>query len=253
MAVRCQMCGEGGVPGGSGKFAPAGMLLCVREKCTSTWMSTLHAWRRTPVAVLRASRLSNVRCATCGLVWIAILICAAVLPLGFEQGSKEIAAPALPFYDWGACPYEGCLYHGSWTVHRAVAVYDSWKEGRRVIAQLAVGDKAIGINGVVITLQPGLVRMDRDLPERDLRRGDTILTYADRGEGYSAVWFKGLYRSEFDISFAKRPDGSGCGNGHCAATYVDLGNKAWWAEVKLGSGRTGWVDMELDKMPVALY
>jgi hypothetical protein len=163
--------------------------------------------------------------------------------------------PALPFYDWGACPYERCGYGegGKWTVHRPVTVYDTYKEGRRAVGHLAVGDKVIGITGVVITFKPGVVRMDRDLPDQDLRRGDDILTYAFRGEGFSAVWFKGKYHSEFDISFAKWPDGSGCGNEHCAATYVDLGKKSWWAQVKLASGVTGWVDMELDKMPVAMY
>jgi hypothetical protein len=71
-----------------------------------------------------------------------------------------------------------------------------------------------------------------------------ILTYAYRGEGFSAVWFKGLYYSDFDISFARWPDGSGCGGAHCAATYVDMGEKVWWAEVKLKSGRSGWVNMD---------
>jgi hypothetical protein len=36
----------------------------------------------------------------------------------------------------------------------------------------------------------------------------------------------------------------GCGGDHCAATYLDLGEKQWWAEVKLKSGRLGWVDMD---------
>jgi hypothetical protein len=95
--------------------------------------------------------------------------------------------------------------------------------------------------------------MDRDLPDQNLRRGDTILTYADRGEGFSAVWFKGRYHSQFDVSFAKLPDGTGCGGAHCAATYADLGRKSWWAEVKLISGRTGWVEMDLAQMPVSLF
>ena len=84
--------------------------------------------------------------------------------------------------------------------------------------------------------------MDRDLPDYKLKRGETILTYTYRGEGFSAVWFKGQYYSEFDISFAKRPDGQGCGGADCAATYVDLGKKVWWAEVKLKSGLSGWVN-----------
>jgi hypothetical protein len=132
-------------------------------------------------------------------------------------------------------------------------VYDTWKSPRRPIAQLAAGDRVTGIQGAVVTVKPGLIRMDRDLPEQGLQRGDTVLTYAYRGEGFSAVWFKGKYHSEFDISFAKRPDGTGCGGEHCAATYVDLGQKTWWAEVKLSSGVTGWVEMDLSQMPVSLF
>ena len=85
--------------------------------------------------------------------------------------------------------------------------------------------------------------MDRDLPEQNLKRGEIVLTYAYRGEGYSAVWFQGKYYPEFDISFTKWPDGSGCGGAHCAATYTDLGKKTWWAQVRLLSGMTGWIDM----------
>ena len=172
-----------------------------------------------------------------------------MLPLGWGQ-SKEMALPSLPFYDWGACPGEYCGY-SEWTVDQPVTVYDTYKEGRKAVARLAKGDKVTGVTGVVITFQPGVIRMDRDLPEQELGRGDTILTYAYRGEGFSAVSFKGKYRSDFDISFTKWPDGSGCGNGHCAATYLDLGKKSWWAEVKFASGRTGWVDMSLGRIQVS--
>jgi len=184
---------------------------------------------------------------------VVLMICAGILSAAFCQDrSREMAIPTLPFYDWGACPYEGCGYK-QWTVHRAATVYDTWKAERRPIAQLAVGDRATGIRGAVVTLQPGLIRMDRDLPEQNLHRGDTLLTYADLGEGYSAVWFKGKYHSQFDITFAKLPNGTGCGGAHCAATYVDLGKKHWWAEVKLASGLTGWVEMDLGQMPVSLF
>jgi hypothetical protein len=177
-----------------------------------------------------------------------VMICAGLLPRAFCQDS----APALPFYDWGACPYEACQYR-EWTVHQSVTVYDTWEQQRRPIAQLALGDKVTGISGVVVTLKPGLVRMDRDLPAQNLRSGDTVLTYAYRGEGFSAVWFKGSYRSEFDLTFAKLPDGTGCGGDQCAATYIDTGTKTWWAQVKLSSGATGWVEMDLAKIPVGLF
>ena len=89
--------------------------------------------------------------------------------------------------------------------------------------------------------------MDRDLPEQNLHRGETILTYAYRGEGTSAVWLEGRYYPDFDISFTKWPDGMGCGGTNCAATYIDLGNKVWWAEIEFSSKRKGWVNMNRAK------
>jgi hypothetical protein len=154
-----------------------------------------------------------------------------------------MSAPALPFYDWKACPFEGCSY-GQWIAQKRTVVYNTWRRDRQQIAQLASGDSVLGVTGVVITFRPGVIRMDRDLPEYKLNRGETILTYTYRGEGFSAVWFKGQYYSEFDISFAKRQDRQGCGGADCAAAYVDLGKKVWWAEVKLKSGLSGRVNMD---------
>ncbi|HET6206404.1 MAG TPA: hypothetical protein VFD98_06310, partial [Terracidiphilus sp.] len=67
-----------------------------------------------------------------------------------------------------------------------------------------------GVSGVVITYKPGVIRLNRDVPQDHLRRGDTILTYTYRGEGFSTVWFKGRFYREYDITFTKRPDGTGC-------------------------------------------
>src|ERR1043166_2588911 len=88
--------------------------------------------------------------------------------------SPALGPPALPFLDWNACPFEGCTYR-RWTAREPVNVYDSWKEGRRRIALLSKGDAVIGIRGLVLTRRPGLIRMDRDLPEQNLKAGDEIL------------------------------------------------------------------------------
>lgn len=173
----------------------------------------------------------------------AAWVFAAALGICFAAEGVKVPAPALPFFDWKACPGEGCNY-GPWTAQKRIAVYDTWRPARKTIAQLAVGQSVTAVSGVVITTKPGLIRLDRDLPEQQLSRGDTILTYTYHGEGFSAVWFKGAFYSEFDISFAKWPDGAGCGSQHCAATYVDLGKKEWWAQIKLKSGAVGWVNMD---------
>ncbi|HLH03976.1 MAG TPA: hypothetical protein VKX25_14505 [Bryobacteraceae bacterium] len=154
--------------------------------------------------------------------------------------------PALPFVDWKACPFEGCTY-GRWTALGHVDVYDRWTAHRKRIAALSNGDTVTAITGLVVTFRPGIIRMDRDLPEQGLKRGDRLLTYSYRGEGFSAVWFHGRYEPEFDISFAKWPDGFGCGGDHCAATYIAPGKKVWWAEIELESGRKGWVNMSVPK------
>jgi hypothetical protein len=163
---------------------------------------------------------------------------------GFGK-SKAMAAPTLPYLDWGACPFEGCTYR-EWTANKAVVVYDTWEEKRQPIARLPVGEKVTAITGVVITARPGVIRMDRDRPENGLRSGDTILVYTNLGEGYAKVWFKGRFYSEFDISFAAWPDHAACGGAKCIAAFTDVGKSAWWAQVKLSSGRIGWVEMGSD-------
>jgi hypothetical protein len=174
----------------------------------------------------------------------AFMICAGFLPACFGQPAKAIPEPALPFYDWGACPGEFRCYGDSLTLPRETKVYDSYKEGRRVVAQLSAGDKVASLNGVVITYQPGVIRLDQDVPDRELRRGDTLLTFSYRGEGSQAVWFQGKYHAEFDISFSKWPNGT-CSVAHCSATYVDWGKKSWWIEAQLASGLKGWLEMEM--------
>src|SRR4051812_19732336 len=119
---------------------------------------------------------------------------ATILPVAVCQVDQPrgINAPALPFYDWNACPFEGCSYR-QWIAQKQIVVYSTWKPNRQAIAQLSKGDSVLGVTGVVITFKPGIIRLDRDLPEQNLRRGETILTYTYRGESFSSVWFKGRY------------------------------------------------------------
>lgn len=171
---------------------------------------------------------------------IGPLFCQNPAP-GFGE-SKAMAAPKLPYLDRGACPFEGCTYR-EWTALKSAVVYDTWEEKRRQVASISAGEKVTGITGVVITFRPGVIRMDRDLPEKGLRSGDTVLVYTNLGEGFAKVWFKGRFYSEFDITFAAWPDHAACGGAKCTAAFTDVGKSAWWAQVKLSSGRVGWVEM----------
>ena len=172
------------------------------------------------------------------------LVLAIVLlqnPSGYPTEPRPAPCPELPRFDWNACPFEGCIYR-EWTAAEAVPVYDTWKGRRQQIAQLAVGDKVFAITGVVITKKPAVIRVDEDMPERQLKKGDIILTYTYHGEGDSEACFQGRYYPNFDIHFSKSEDGF-CGSRDCEGTYVNPGKKEWWAKLKFKSGRTGWVDM----------
>src|SRR5215469_7139421 len=107
-----------------------------------------------------------------------LLLVAVLSTLAWPQTTKESykvqPAPKLPFFDWNACPFDGCAYR-KWTAEAAVDVFDTWKPTRRRIATLPAKTVVSGVSGVVITKKPGVIRMDRDLPQDALRRGDTIL------------------------------------------------------------------------------
>lgn len=170
------------------------------------------------------------------LLAIPLLMLAGTV-LAEEPSGVRMEAPTLPHIAKNVCPFEGCVYR-EWTALKDMPVYDTWQGKRRQTATLPKGEKVKAIGGIVITDRPGVIHLERDVPESKLRRGDTILTYGYTSEGFSSVWINGRFYESFDISFTKWPDGSGCGGAHCAATFVDLGKKAWWTEVKLRSGET---------------
>ena len=175
-------------------------------------------------------------------LFLVVVLSTLAWPQTTQESYKVQPAPKLPIFDWNACPFEGCAYR-KWTAEAAVDVFDTWKPNRTRITTLPAEAVVTAVSGVVITYKPGVIRMDRDLPQDALRRGDTILTYTYLGEGFSIVWFNGKLHREYDITFTKWPDGTGCGATHCAATYIDLGEKVWWAKVKMRSGVVGWVNM----------
>jgi len=131
-----------------------------------------------------------------------------------------------------------------WTARNDIPAFDTWRDTQQRTDTIRKGEKVTAVGGLVVTYRPGMIHVDRDIPEAGLKRGDSILTYTFLGEGFSQVWINGRFYEDFDISFTRWPDGSGCGGAHCAATYVDLGKKIWWAELKLKSGASVWVNME---------
>lgn len=167
----------------------------------------------------------------------------AQAPAASANQPREMPAPALPYYDPGACPFEGCVYR-EWTARKTLVVYDTYEARRKAIGRVSAGEKVAALTGVVITFRPGVVRMNRDLPEQGLRRGDTVLTYTYQGEGVSSVWVKGRFYPAMDLAFARGPGNTGCQGEACAGTFAERGRHAWWARIRTKLGVTGWVVAE---------
>src|ERR1051326_3760191 len=129
---------------------------------------------------------------------MATFIAALLIAIGLQtrpfQGEMA-EAPKLPYVTDNACPGEYCTV-GSWKLMESVPIYDTWKPNRHQFARIMSGQTVIARTGVVVTSRPGTIRLDRDLPESNLKRGDIILTYAYRGEGFSEAWFHGNYYSD---------------------------------------------------------
>ena len=178
------------------------------------------------------------------LVALLLLFLTGVTPAQHAKG-KVAPVPVLPFYAENACPFEGCAYR-EWTALSDTPAFSTWDRRRKQHATVRKGAKVVALGGIVITSRPGVIHLDRDYPEAGLKRGDTVLTYTYLGEGFSQVWVNGRFFETYDISFTKWPDGTGCGS-DCAATYVDLGKKAWWAKLRMKSDATVWVEMDDDR------
>jgi hypothetical protein len=148
--------------------------------------------------------------------------------------------PELPYFDWNACPFEGCAYK-QWTAKEAIPVYDTWNGSRRKVVSLKAGDKVTGVTGVVITYRPRRIRIDKDRPEEKLKRGDVVWTYTYQGEGTFKAWFNGAFHDYFDATFVCSADQPA--RSDCAGAVLEDGKHAWWGKIRLKSGRTGWVDM----------
>src|SRR3954447_12589724 len=101
-------------------------------------------------------------------LWLAVIADAPVL----AQEQVDSRPPDLPYFQWNACPFEGCAY-GKWTAESRVPLFSSWAKSRRRVGELAKGNTVVAITGVVITYRPGVIEVDRDpWREQDIKRGD---------------------------------------------------------------------------------
>ncbi len=176
---------------------------------------------------------------------LLVIVCLGVISLFAAQlptDKSTTAEPLLPVIDYKACPFEGCTFR-KWIAAKDVALYSTWKEGRKPVATVKSGQVVTGLTGVHITYEPDRVQVLRPLPELRLQAGDIILRYMYRGEGFADIWAKGQWKREYDCTFITEKDNAGCLR-DCAAKVISDGCKDWWVRVKTSEGLIGWAKAE---------
>jgi hypothetical protein len=177
------------------------------------------------------------------LATVALFTFAVVSLAGEKAGKSE--GPALPYEDWGACPFECCTYR-DWTASAPTAVLKERRKRSPVAFQLQSGDQVRGITGVVVTSNPGRLEVLKpftlgEKPNRTalVKKGDVLFLIHYTGEGYSLFWFNGHIYSDM-LDEADRVDL----NPPPGANYrtISKAQVAWWVKVRNADGRVGWTD-----------
>jgi len=154
----------------------------------------------------------------------AILSLLIATPAVLSQNSR----PPIPFVDKGACPFECCTYR-DWTVDKPTAVRSGMSDSSAVSFRLKKGERVKGLTGVVITSQPGEVRVLKRTKIGKITAGPGdrlyLLTYI--GEGFHRVWYRGRITEEetYDEAIFRQ---------------IKEPKSVWWVKVRNARGQIGW-------------
>jgi hypothetical protein len=164
--------------------------------------------------------------------------------IGLPFGSVESEIPTLPYYDFGACPFECCTY-GTWTAKTKTILMKEHNDSSPAVTVVNAGEDVQGLTGVVITTEPGKVKILKKIAfnvensqEEILLLPDDVI-YAMRyvGEGYDKYYFEGIFLvGQTNIKSVGKSE---------YWQVNSLPKSVWWANISRQNGETGWTH-ELD-------
>lgn len=154
--------------------------------------------------------------------------------------------PVLPYYDWGACPFECCTYK-EWTATRDLKTYKRRDEKSPVSFRVKKEQAVRGLTGIVITKKYGITKIlipiqigytpESKSPELSLKPGEEVYTLHYQGEAYDLFWYKGkVYYDQISV-----PDNAmGTPPNSQALQIVSRPKYEWWAVIQDKEGNIGW-------------
>jgi len=127
---------------------------------------------------------------------------------------------------------------------RRAGLADTWKPTRREIGNVAAGTMVEVLEDAIVVDAPDVVRVLEPIAELKLKEGDTILRYAQLGEGWADLWAESCWYKQVNADFISDPDGGGCSGSNCPAKVTKIGRQAWWVHIRLPGGKTGWTQAQ---------
>jgi hypothetical protein len=150
----------------------------------------------------------------------------------------------MPYFDYGACPFECCTYR-RWTVEADTILYRQRSTTSGIAFRVKKGDHVTGLTGVVVTLSPGRVIVKREktiglVRKARVKPGAILYLLNYMGEGVYKIWFQGkLYQDEMPtapglhtkVPIEKREE---------YLHVIKEPDYIWWVKVKNRRGQIGW-------------
>ena len=171
---------------------------------------------------------------------LAAVGCFAALPVRAEEPRLR-----LPYFDWGACPLERCMYQ-AWQAVRPTTVWRQRNHASPVAFRVAKGEWVEAVTGVVITYKPGLSKVLAPMtlgqhpdPSVAVVPGDILLTLHYAGEGYDLFWFKGRTYADQIASDKPDPDPP---DPTLTVQVLSRPRSIWWVKVSNKKNEVGWTD-----------
>jgi hypothetical protein len=166
------------------------------------------------------------------------------LAIGLPFGPVESKTPPLPFYDFGACPFECCTY-GTWSAKTETNLRKDYDDSSPAVTVVNAGEDVRGLTGVVITTEAGEVNIlkkiafsvENSLEEILLLPGDVIYPLRYVGEGFDKYYFEGFFLiGQTNIRAVGKSENW---------QVIRLPKWVWWAKISRQNGDIGWT-RELD-------
>lgn len=181
------------------------------------------------------------------LLAVALLCCslaAGAAPVA--QRSRPAPRPPRMYADFGACPFECCTYR-RWGVRADTVLYRERSTRSPVAGRARKGEHVTGLTGVVITVEPGVVRVKKEMTLGTdgrgvkARPGDVIYLLHYQGEGIYKFWLRGrIYDDEMPTQPRMHQSAENEAKAREIIEFVSEPETVWWVKVRNRRGQVGW-------------